>query len=455
MQYQLFNCFSALWVFQTSSPLALSLFRLQQTPLEAFIKLMMLVLAGLIVLGTALYLLILWYKQRHARQRALQSEFLKEAPEKLPPAMAAFLIDERLEVRHVMATLFDLSRRRVISMERHGEQISLSYINRHSRPLDLFEHNLLSVLFAGESERIVSLHGGLNTVFRQLRQDQEKVAVMNGYWRESLTSLSHSTLLWGAGAFGVELVMGALVMLLWPQYLNMMLLVLLAAFSSTLAVILISPRLRYRLPKGTEVHGQIEAFQRYLRNLKRYTNLQEAKTQFNRLLPYAVAFGIEREWMKNYRSMTGSLQGSIGDGAFDPFLIDMLDLTHVRVGGLEPVSEGAASLGGEVASGASDLAGSLPTFDSISDSIMNQLNTASSSFFTMLNDASKLFEGSSEGAEAASSAAEAAAEVSSGAAEAAAEAASNSDAFEGLGSFVESVTSVEWDIFDVFDIFGD
>lgn len=450
MEYTLLITLLTSCSFQTPPALALALFRLQNTPLEAFIKLMLLVLAGLIVLGTALYLLVLWYQQRHARERALQSEFLKESPENLPPAIAAFLVDERLEVRHVMATLFDLSRRRVISMERHGEQISLRYINRHSRPLDLFEHNLLSALFAGTTERVVSLHGGLNPVFRQLRKDQEKVAVISGYWRESLASLQHSSLLWGVGAIGVELVVGAIVMILWPQYLTMMLIVLLAAFVSTIAVTLISPGLRYRLPKGTAVRGQIEAFQRYLRNLKRYTNIQEAKTQFNRLLPYAVAFGIEKEWMKNYRAMTGSLQGGIGDGLFDPFLIDMVTLPRVHVGGLEQVAEGAASAGGELVNGVPEVAGSLPSFDSVSDTIMNQLNTVSSSFFTMLNDASKLFEGG-EAADAAGGAAEAAgsaAEAAGDAAEAAGGAA------EAIGSFAEGVAdNVDWDILDIFNIF--
>jgi hypothetical protein len=453
MQPTLFAALSPSGAVHTPASLSFVLFGLQNTPLEAFIKLMLLVLAGLIVLGTALYLLVLWYNQRHARQRALQSEFLKESPDNLPPAIAAFLVDEQLEVRHVMATLFDLARRRVISMERHGEQIGLRYINRHSRPLDLFEHNLLSALFAGTTERVVSLHGGLNPVFRQLRKDQEKVAVMSGYWRESLASLQHSSLMWGAGAIAVELVVGAIVMILWPQYLTMMLIVLLAAFLSTIAIVLISPGLRYRLPKGTAVRGQIEAFQRYLRNLKRYTNLQEAKTQFNRLLPYAVAFGIEKEWMKNYRAMTGSLQGGIGDGLFDPFLIDMVSLPRVHVGQLEHAASGLGNAGGEAVSGASDLAGSLPSLDGISDGIMTQLNNASNSFFTMLSDASKLFEGGEAGADAASSAADAASSAAESAGDFGEAASEGADA---AGSFFESVAdNADWDIFEIFNIFGD
>lgn len=453
MEYQLFRCVSVLWAFQT--PPLFALFQQQNAPLEAFIKLMLLVLAGLMVLGTALYLLLLWYQQRHARQRALQSEFLKEPPEKLPPAIAAFLIDEQLEVRHVMATLFDLARRRVISMERHGEQISLRYLNRHSRPLDLFEHNLLTALFAGQSERVVSLLGGLKAVYRQLLEDQEKVVVTSGYWRDSLRDLRFFTRMWGAYAIGIELVLGAMVMLLWPQYPSMMLVLLLAAFASTIAVIIISPRLRYRLPKGTEVRGQIEAFQRYLRNLKRYTNIQEAKAQFNRLLPYAVAFGIEQEWLKNYRAMTGSLFDPFGDLSHESTSFDLFNLPHMHVGRLETVNQDGASMGGELAYGPPEQAPSLPSFDSLSDAIMTQLNTASNNFFTMLNDASKLFVGDEQAGEAASSAAEAAAEAASSASESVAEGASNG-VFEALGSFAESASDGgDWSVFDIFDIFSD
>ncbi|HEY4723673.1 MAG TPA: hypothetical protein VII92_17595, partial [Anaerolineae bacterium] len=52
--------------------------------------------------------------------------------------------------------------------------------------------------------------------------------------------------------------------------------------------------------KGTEAKAAWLAFKRYLSNLEKYTQVQEATDQFDKYLPYAIAFGIDRTWINKF-----------------------------------------------------------------------------------------------------------------------------------------------------------
>ena len=73
----------------------------------------------------------------------------------------------------------------------------------------------------------------------------------------------------------------------------------------TITVLSIALRLTARvLPQktraGAEATAKWRAFERYLRDLERYDSLDTAKENFERFLPYAIAFGIEKEWVARF-----------------------------------------------------------------------------------------------------------------------------------------------------------
>ncbi|MCB0236142.1 MAG: DUF2207 domain-containing protein, partial [Anaerolineae bacterium] len=53
-------------------------------------------------------------------------------------------------------------------------------------------------------------------------------------------------------------------------------------------------------PKGAEEAAKWLAFKRYMENLEQYTKVEEAQEIFDRYLPYAIAFGLEKSWIEKF-----------------------------------------------------------------------------------------------------------------------------------------------------------
>lgn len=66
------------------------------------------------------------------------------------------------------------------------------------------------------------------------------------------------------------------------------------------AFLIVSRAMPVRTRKGAEARMWLVAFRRYLAHIEKYTSVQSAADQFNRYLPYAIAFGMERSWVNKF-----------------------------------------------------------------------------------------------------------------------------------------------------------
>jgi hypothetical protein len=69
---------------------------------------------------------------------------------------------------------------------------------------------------------------------------------------------------------------------------------------------------------GAESAAKWRAFRTYLRQIDKYENLKEARTLFDRYLSYAVAFGLEKQWIASFAAVGATTpawfdSGGIGD----------------------------------------------------------------------------------------------------------------------------------------------
>jgi hypothetical protein len=60
---------------------------------------------------------------------------------------------------------------------------------------------------------------------------------------------------------------------------------------------------------GAETAAKWEAFRRYLKDIDRYSDLEQQKTIWDRWLPYAIAFGIERDYMRKFERVDAPAPG--------------------------------------------------------------------------------------------------------------------------------------------------
>ncbi|MCC7355778.1 MAG: DUF2207 domain-containing protein, partial [Anaerolineae bacterium] len=58
-----------------------------------------------------------------------------------------------------------------------------------------------------------------------------------------------------------------------------------------------------KTPAGSEASARWKAFKRYLDNIEKYTNLEESQQIFDKYLPYAIAFGLERSYVRKFAAV--------------------------------------------------------------------------------------------------------------------------------------------------------
>jgi hypothetical protein len=55
--------------------------------------------------------------------------------------------------------------------------------------------------------------------------------------------------------------------------------------------------------RGAKEAAKWNAFEEYLRNLEKYQGMEEASAHFDQYLPYAVAFGLDRSWIRRFKQV--------------------------------------------------------------------------------------------------------------------------------------------------------
>src|SRR5690606_14692906 len=89
----------------------------QRRELEPLINVAVLALGVLIGLGGPLGVFYVWYSRGRDPKVGVVPEYLSELPSDLPPAVVGALIDEKADLRDVLSTLIDLSRRGYVVIE--------------------------------------------------------------------------------------------------------------------------------------------------------------------------------------------------------------------------------------------------------------------------------------------------------------------------------------------------
>jgi hypothetical protein len=127
-----------------------------------------------------------------------------------------------------------------------------------------------------------------------------------------------------------------------------------------------------RTAKGAQEQRRWEAFRNYLKDLDRFQDLEAAQETFEKYLPFAIAFGVEKDWVRRFEGLSVPppvwyhpvwIPVPVGSGPVDAG----------RVGG--GLGGGLAGAGGAAGSG---LPGGGFSLDSISDGLFSSLNNMSS-----------------------------------------------------------------------------
>lgn len=379
----------------------------------------------LLAVGGGIGLYGLWYSRGRDPHTGPVAAFLPQPPADLAPGAAGTLLDERADQQDVVATLVDLGRRGVIKMEENStpgflgiggqRDYTLTLVNPNV-PLRPFESDLLQALFgsklqAGKQQTLSSVKPMFDAAQDDIKEALYQELVDRKYFPRSPQETRAHWHAIGIGALVVVVIVGIIAVQAVGGTAPFVWFPLIVAGILALILIRLAGVMPKKTPAGAEAAAKWRAFRKYLDSIEKYENLADAKSIFDKYLPYAVAFGLEHSWVNKFASVGtptpawyggefggggvyvpgGTMVGRRRYGGYGPF------------GGYGPIIipggpfEGGG--GGNAAPGGNQGGGgvNLPDLQGASDAAGRSLQHSSNSLFDMLNSASKVFSGWSGG----------------------------------------------------------
>ena len=366
---------------------------------DGLVNLILLAIAGLAALGGTIGIYGLWHSRGRDPNAEPVATFLAELPDQLPPGVVGVLIDESADQKDIVATMVDLARRGVLTIEETSKsdlfggrdhELTLKQVPPDLR---LFERDVLAALFGseltiGESTTLTEAKPRFDAKAEIIRDHLYDEVVKLEFFKEGPDEVrSRWTGIGIAGLVGIVLLLVLLVNTfgdgiwgVWPLAIVTVLLSL-----GLIGIAKIMPR---RTDKGAEANQEWMAFKRYLGDIQKYETVSSHVDIFERYLPYAIALGIDREWVKTFANAGAPTPQWYGGGV-------------PRTGGgygwpQRPVivyGGGGGFPGGSGSGGNIDL----PDLQGMSDSMGRSLNASSDGLFDLLRNASTTFNGVSVG----------------------------------------------------------
>jgi len=269
----------------------------------------------LLPLPVLLGMLLLWWKRgRDPRKRPVTVQY--EPPQDVSPAEAGVLIDERVDMRDVIATLVDMAVRGYIRIEEKEEPhlfglwSSKEFVFHRLKPpaewrdLQRHERLLLEGLFDGHGDS-VELSDLKNEFYRSLGSIRTAVTqrlVDQGYYRAAPETVRAR---WRFGGIFAGFVTFALGGVLGTKFGFTPLPFMVAGVLIALIVAGIGHLMPARSVPGTRALEQVLGFEEFLSRVEKenYARVVKTPEMFEKFLPFAMAFGVERTWAKAFKDI--------------------------------------------------------------------------------------------------------------------------------------------------------
>lgn len=272
--------------------------------LLGFLRSNLLLLAPLLAL---LVMLQLWRRYgRDPQLGAIAPQY--EPPREMSPAEAGTLIDLRVDMRDVSATLVDLAVRGFVRVEESQDEHLFGLVKTRDydfvllRPRGEFgtlkehERDLLESLF--ESDERVSLSSLQNRFYKKLpgiTDSLKRSLVAGGYYVHNPNAVRALFALAGAIVGAAVYALGA-----WSaaRYGTSPVTGPAAAVLTAIVVAVIGWQMPARTVRGTQTLRHLLGFEEFLERVEgdRFERVVDRPELFEKYLPFAMAFGVEKRW---------------------------------------------------------------------------------------------------------------------------------------------------------------
>jgi uncharacterized membrane protein YgcG len=368
-------------------------------PYKDLANAIMLGVGMLLFVGGTIGVYVLWYLRGRDQPVALPIDLLREPPDDLPAAAVGTLIDERAHNHDVIAGIVALGERGILHIEEREPEGVLGVLGLGShdftfrrvdreQPLAEHERELLGAIFgSGKKEEV-----RLSDIRERFSERQERVKsalydelVERGYFASNPQTVRRIYRGIGLALLVVALVGGIILYGLVASFAPLTIIPIVAAAIVSVVLLVAGGAMPRKTLKGAEAAARWLAFQRYLDEIERYDNVADARAIFNRYLPYAVAFQLERSWVRKFARVDTpgpSWYGPYGDWDDGPGRRGRLP--RGRRGGDVIVIPGGGG-------GGSGVDVDIPDVQDMSDTAGRSLQSMSDGLFNLFDGASEAF----------------------------------------------------------------
>ncbi len=256
--------------------------------------LLFLSLAGLLAIGGPVLLYLWWYRRGRDAPVGLVADYLPEPPSNLPAGMVGTLIDEKADLQDVIATLLDLAKRGILEIEEEqkpgflgiGSSSDFTYRRKTMdvSGLRAYEQLFLKEFFGSKQEvQLSDLKNKFYSALPSLRSGLYKEVVAEGLFSQSPDTVRQQIGCLGGVVLGLGLLGGFFLSAMLTQLSNFALCLPLGVGIVGIGIIVLARFMPRRTTKGADAYARWIAFKRYLQNLEKYTNVEEAGRDLRRL----------------------------------------------------------------------------------------------------------------------------------------------------------------------------
>ena len=333
---------------------------------------------GVLLLGP-LGLFLLWYTRGRDPQVGLAAEYLSEPPSSAPAGLVGVLIDERADMKDIIATLIDLARRGALTMEEvqteglFGFMGSRDFIFRPNpefgagENLHTYERTLLQRVIGSGETRLSSLKNKFYTSIPALEKQLYAAVVQQGYFPASPQGIRARYIVLGVLLLVVAVAAGVFLIGRFIDYSIGVVFPPFALGAVGLAAMIVAGAMPAKTRKGAEEAARWRAFENFMKDLPRFQKVEEATDLFDRYLPYAIAFGLERRWMNLFAQVQAPMPPIIW---YRPWL----GPRHLGTGRVMPTG-----------------AGGVPSAQSMTQGMASSLQSINNGLASLFNQAGQVF----------------------------------------------------------------
>ncbi len=274
--------------------------------LEAIVAALIFLISG----GMGVYLI--WYLWGRDKPVGVMAEFFPRPPDDSPPAVAGTLIDERADMQDIIASLVDLARRGYLkivekpSIKPLAIKSDFTFVRSEKDDGDLlpYERRLLRSIFGRKTERdLNALKNKFYTKLPAIKEELYEEVVARGFFSTSPEKVRARYDCFSALLLIVIGGIAFIIFAVFTEYTPLAGCVSGSLIVFPIGLLILSQFMPRKTERGARAAAQWKAFQRYLKNIDKYTDVAEAKEQFERYLPYAIAFGLEKTWVEKFAAV--------------------------------------------------------------------------------------------------------------------------------------------------------